>query len=164
MLLKSGIWFSSQYNRGEDGTLTTLPNQHVDTGMGFERIVRVLQEKNSNYDTDLWTPIFALIAQCAGAEAYGGALNDKTDIAYRILADHIRCLVVAIADGGRPGAAGREYVLRRILRRAVRHAHQTFGVDGPLLYKLVPAVVETLGDIFPEITKNEETHNTNYFR
>jgi alanyl-tRNA synthetase len=145
-----------QYNRGDDGALTPLPNQHVDTGMGLERIVRVLQGKNSNYDTDLWTPIFTLITKLTGAPAYGGDVQANTDIAYRVLADHIRCLVVAIADGGRPGAAGREYVLRRILRRAVRHAHQTFGVDGPLLYKLVPSVVETLGEVFPEIPKNEE--------
>jgi alanyl-tRNA synthetase len=145
-----------QYNRGDDGTLAPLPNQHVDTGMGLERIVRVLQGKNSNYDTDLWTPIFTLITKLTGAPAYSGDLHGQADIAYRVLADHIRCLVVAIADGGRPGAAGREYVLRRILRRAVRHAHQTFGVDGPLLHKLVPAVVETLGEVFPEIQNNEE--------
>ena len=145
-----------QYNRGDDGTLAPLPNQHVDTGMGLERVVRVLQGKNSNYDTDLWTPIFELITTLTGAPAYGGEIDSHTDIAYRVLADHIRCLVVAIADGGRPGAAGREYVLRRILRRAVRHAHQTFGVEGPLLYKLVPSVVGTLGEVFPEITKNEE--------
>jgi alanyl-tRNA synthetase len=145
-----------QYNRSDDGTLTPLPNQHVDTGMGLERIVRVLQGKNSNYDTDLWTPIFTLITKLTGAPPYSGDLHAHTDIAYRVLADHIRCLVVAIADGGRPGAAGREYVLRRILRRAVRHAHQTFGVEGPLLHKLVPAVVETLGEVFPEIQKNED--------
>ena len=144
-----------QYNRGDDGVLTPLPNQHVDTGMGLERVVRVLQGKNSNYDTDLWTPIFDLLTKLTGAPAYAGKLEDHTDIAYRVLADHVRCLVVAIADGGRPGSAGREYVLRRILRRGVRHAHQTFKVDGPLLYKLVPAVVQTLGEVFPEITKNE---------
>ena len=148
-----------QYNRGDDGVLTPLPNQHVDTGMGLERVVRVLQGKNSNYDTDLWTPIFDLLTKLTGAPSYGGGLENHTDIAYRVLADHIRCLVVAIADGGRPGSAGREYVLRRILRRGVRHAHQTFNVEGPLLYKLVPAVVETLGEVFPEITKNE-THVT----
>jgi alanyl-tRNA synthetase len=144
-----------QYNRSDDGTLTPLPSKHVDTGMGLERIVRVLQGKNSNYDTDLWTPIFADITKLTGSPPYEGKLDNQTDIAYRVLADHIRCLVVAIADGGRPGAAGREYVLRRILRRGVRHAHQTFGVDGPLLYKLVPSVVETLGNVFPEITENQ---------
>ena len=145
-----------QFNRGDDGVLTPLPNQHVDTGMGLERIVRVLQGKPSNYDTDLWTPIFDSIQKHTGAKAYCGKLEDPIDIAYRVLADHIRCLVVAIADGGRPGAAGREYVLRRILRRGVRHAHQTLGVEGTLLCKLVPSVVETLGDVFPEITSQQE--------
>jgi len=146
-----------QFNRGEGGSLTALPNKHVDTGMGFERIVRVLQGKSSNYDTDLWQPIFDAIQKCTGAEPYDSGTENQTNIAYRVLADHVRCLAVAIADGGRPGAAGREYVLRRILRRGVRHAHQTLGVDGPLLFKLVPSVVETLGDVFPEIKENEDT-------
>jgi len=145
-----------QFNRGDDGALTPLPSQHVDTGMGLERIVRVLQGKSSNYDTDLWAPIFDSIQKHTGAKEYCGQLEDHIDIAYRVLADHIRCLVVAIADGGRPGAAGREYVLRRILRRGVRHAHQTLGVEGTLLCKLVPSVVETLGDVFPEITSKQD--------
>ncbi len=145
-----------QFNRGDDGKLTSLPNQHVDTGMGFERIVRVLQGKNSNYDTDLWTPIFDRITELTGAPPYSRSIDSHIDIAYRVLADHIRCLVVAIADGGRPGAAGREYVLRRILRRGVRHARQTFGVGDPLLYKLVPSVVETIGDVFPEIKQQQK--------
>jgi alanyl-tRNA synthetase len=145
-----------QFNRGDDGTLTPLPNQHVDTGMGFERIVRVLQGKTSNYDTNLWAPIFDSIQDHTNSKPYGGAVDDHIDIAYRVLADHIRCLVVAIADGGRPGSVGREYVLRRILRRGVRHAHQTLGVEGPLLCKLVPSVVETLGDVFPEIALQQK--------
>jgi len=144
-----------QFNRGEDGSLTPLPLQHVDTGMGLERIVRVLQDKTSNYDTDVWSPIFRAIQKQTGCDAYGGGLESHIDIAYRVIADHIRCLVVAIADGGRPGSAGREYVLRRILRRAVRHAHQTLGVEGPLLYTLVSSVVETLGDTFPEIEQQQ---------
>ncbi|MBI69426.1 MAG: alanine--tRNA ligase [Phycisphaerae bacterium] len=146
-----------QFNRGEDGSLTPLPNQHVDTGMGFERITRVLQGKTSNYDTDLWTPIFERIQSLTGAAPYAGSLDAHIDIAYRVIADHIRCLVVALADGGRAGAAGREYVLRRILRRAVRHARQTFGVHEPFLCNVVPAVVETLGETFPEIA-NQQTH------
>ncbi|MDP7008472.1 MAG: alanine--tRNA ligase [Phycisphaerales bacterium] len=145
-----------QFNRGEDGKLTPLPNQHVDTGMGLERIVRVLQNKTSNYDTDLWTPIFDAIQNITRANPYQGTDNEAVDVAYRVLADHIRCLTVAIGDGGRPGSAGREFVLRRILRRAARHAHQTFGVDGPMLYKLVPSVVKTLGDTFPEIKEQQE--------
>ena len=146
-----------QFNRGDDGKLTPLPNQHVDTGMGLERIVRVLQNKTSNYDTDLWTPIFNSIQEVTGSKAYQGSDEDPVDIAYRVIADHIRCLTVALADGGRPGSAGREFVLRRILRRAARHAHQTHGVDGPMLYKLVPSIVETLGDTFPEIAE-KSTH------
>ncbi len=145
-----------QFNRGNDGSLTELPDQHVDTGMGFERIVRVLQNKTSNYDTDLWGPIFESIQNHTDAKAYQAESEDPVDIAYRVLADHIRCLVVAIADGGRPGPVGREYVLRRILRRGVRHAHQTLGVNGPLLYKLVPAVVETIGTTFPEISEQQD--------
>jgi alanyl-tRNA synthetase len=145
-----------QYNRGNDGILTPLPHKHVDTGLGFERIVRVLQGENSNYDTDLWSPLFEAITNLTGARPYGNSLDDPVDIAYRVLADHTRCLVVAIADGGRPGAAGREYVLRRILRRAARHARQTLGVDGPLLCDLVPSVVETIGCAFPELGKNAE--------
>lgn len=145
-----------QFNRGEDGTLSPLPNKHVDTGLGFERIVRVLQGKNSNYDTDLWSPLFEAITNLTGAPPYGNSLDDPIDIAYRVLADHARCLVVAIADGGRPGAAGREYVLRRILRRGARHARQTLGVDGPLLCDLVPSVVDTIGCAFPELEKHVE--------
>ncbi|MDP7004829.1 MAG: alanine--tRNA ligase [Phycisphaerales bacterium] len=145
-----------QFNRGDDGSLAPLPNKHVDTGLGLERIVRVLQGKTSNYDTDLWTPIFDAIQEHTGVKKYSESLEDHTDIAYRVLADHTRCLSVAIADGGRPGAAGREYVLRRILRRGVRHAHQTLGVDGPLLYKLVPSVVETLSDVFPELKEQQD--------
>ena len=145
-----------QYNRGDNGSLTELPNRHVDTGLGFERIVRVLQGKTSNYDTDLWMPIFEAIQKHTNARPYGGALEDHIDIAYRVIADHVRCLVVAIADGGRLGPAGREYVLRRILRRGVRHAHQTLEVEGPLLCKLVPAVAETLGDTFPEINEQKK--------
>ena len=145
-----------QYNRGEDGSLTPLPNQHVDTGMGLERIVRIIQGKDSNYDTDLWTPIFEAIQACTGAQAYSGKLDDAVDIAYRVLADHVRCLAIAIADGGHLGATGREYVLRRILRRGVRIAHQTFGVDSPLLYKLVHSVIETLGETFPELLEQQQ--------
>jgi alanyl-tRNA synthetase len=145
-----------QFNRGDDGSLTPLPNQHVDTGMGLERIVRVLQGKTSNYDTDLWTPIFNSIQRLTGSKPYQGTDDNAVDIAYRVIADHVRCLTVAIADGGRPGAAGREFVLRRILRRAARHAHQTLGVQGPLLFELVPSVAETLGETFPEIVEHAQ--------
>ena len=140
-----------QFNRREDGTLVPLPSQHVDTGMGLERIVRVLQNKRSNYDTDLWTPIFDAIDRETTAAAYGGVLDDPIDTAYRVIADHVRCLTVALTDGARPGPDGRGYVLRRILRRGVRMARQSLGAEEPLLCRLVPAVVETLGDAYPEI-------------
>ncbi len=143
-----------QFNRGEGGRLTALPARHVDTGMGLERLVRVLQHKDSNYDTDLFTPIFAMIRERTGARVYGGALEDPVDIAYRVIADHIRCLTAAITDGAVPSNEGRGYVLRRILRRAVRHARQTLAVQGPVLCDLLPAVVETLGGAFPDLTRD----------
>ncbi len=148
-----------QFNRapgsgGQPGKLTPLPAKHVDTGMGFERILRVLQGKQSNYDTDLWSPIFAAIEKRTGANPYRGSLEDHADIAYRVIADHMRCLTMAITDGAIPSNEGRGYVLRRILRRAVRHGHQTLGVKGAWLHELVPTVVESLGEAFPELKKN----------
>jgi alanyl-tRNA synthetase len=146
-----------QFNRAPGtGTLSPLPAKHVDTGMGFERITRVIQGKTSNYDTDLWLPIFAAIEQISGVQGYRGTLDDHVDIAYRVIADHVRCLTFAITDGARPSNEGRGYVLRRILRRAVRHAHQTLGVKGPMLCKLVPSVVQSLGEAFPELKKNPQ--------
>ncbi len=145
-----------QFNRNEKGILSPLPAKHVDTGMGFERIVRVLQGKTSNYDIDLWIPIFLAIEQRSGAAAYGGKLDDAVDVAYRVIADHMRCLTFAITDGAVPSNEGRGYVLRRILRRAVRHARQTLGVRGVFLQALVPSVVEAMGEAFPEIAKHGE--------
>ena len=145
-----------QFNRGPDGSLSPLPAKHIDTGMGFERMVRVLQGKASNYDTDVWTPLFDAIQECTGAPPYGSRLEDPVDIAYRVVADHVRCLAVALADGARPGNEGRAYVLRRILRRAVRIVHQSFKVHEPLLCRIVPSVVESLGDIFPELARDPE--------
>ncbi|MCA9285619.1 MAG: alanine--tRNA ligase [Phycisphaerales bacterium] len=140
-----------QFNREAGGVLKPLPARHVDTGMGLERLVSVLQDKRSNYDTDLFTPIFAAIQERTGARPYGGRLDDATDTAYRVIADHIRCLTMALTDGAVPSNEGRGYVLRRILRRAVRHGHQTLGVHGPFLCDLVPAVVASLGEAFPEL-------------
>ncbi len=140
-----------QFDRGPGGKLTPLPARHVDTGMGLERLVRVLQGKSSNYDTDLWEPIFAAIAARTGARPYTGAMDDPVDIAYRVIADHLRCLTVAIGDGALPGNEGRGYVLRRILRRAVRHAHQTLGVEGAALCDIVPVVVKQLVEAFPDL-------------
>ncbi|MEM1028521.1 MAG: alanine--tRNA ligase-related protein, partial [Planctomycetota bacterium] len=144
------------------GGLEPLPAKHVDTGMGFERIVRVLQGKVSNYDTDVFTPLFAAIQNVTGAQPYDGgvsggdSLTNPIDIAYRVIADHIRTLTFALTDGAHCGNDGRNYVLRRILRRAVRYGRQTLGVQGPFFYKLVPAVVENFKGPFPELTKAQD--------
>jgi alanyl-tRNA synthetase len=143
-----------QFNRTGESVLTPLPARHVDTGMGFERVVRVIQGKDSNYDIDLWQPIFAAISERTGAHPYQGRLDDPVDTAYRVIADHIRCLTMAINDGAIPSNEGRGYVLRRILRRAVRHAHQTLEIREPVLCDLVPSVIESLGDAFPELKQN----------
>ena len=145
-----------QFNRQQSGELVPLPAKHVDTGMGFERIVRVLQGVDSNYDTDVFQPIFAEIQKITGARGYQPgadkeALEDPINIAYRVIADHIRTLTFALSDGANCGNKGRDAVLRAILRRAVRFGHQTLGVEEPFFYKLVPAVVDNFGDVFPEI-------------
>lgn len=142
-----------QYNRLEDGSLKSLPNKHVDTGMGFERLTAVLQNKISNYDTDIFTPIFDEISRLTHKK-YGQEL--KTDIAFRVVADHIRTLTVAFADNGFPSNKGAGYVLRRILRRAVRFVYQALEVQTPFLYQLVPTVVQTLGKQFPEVKQREQ--------
>ncbi|MEM6507390.1 MAG: alanine--tRNA ligase-related protein, partial [Planctomycetota bacterium] len=131
-----------QYNRQQSGGLVPLPAKHVDTGMGFERIVRVLQGVDSNYDTDVFQPIFKAIQEVTGSRAYRpGAneaeLNDPVNIAYRVIADHIRTLTFALSDGAHCTNEGRGYVLRSILRRAVRFGKQTLGVEEPFFYKLV---------------------------
>ncbi len=194
-----------QFNRGADGKLTPLPAKHVDTGMGFERITRIVQGKNSNYDTDVFAPIFAAIQRVSGAPAYGGRMesdaaepsrddSDPTrdpsdrsrhrsepsrdregagtgtnpatsatgpahsalmrDVAYRVIADHIRTLTFAIRDGALPDKEGRGYVLRRILRRAVRYGWQYLNLHKVFLCELVPAVVDAMGDAFPKLREN----------
>jgi alanyl-tRNA synthetase len=150
-----------QFNRLTSGGLEPLPAKHVDTGMGFERVVRVLQGKDSNYDTDVFAPIFEAIQDVTGARAYqpGGddkALTDPINVAYRVIADHIRTLTFALADGAHCTNDGRGYVLRRILRRAVRYGRQTLGVQEPFFYKLVPAVVENFKGPFPELVKHAD--------
>jgi alanyl-tRNA synthetase len=143
-----------QFNRGEDKKLTPLPAKHVDTGMGFERITAVLQGKTSNYDTDVFTPIFAAIQRITQAPAYRGQLDNLHDTAYRVIADHIRTLTFALTDGAKPGNVGRDYVLRRILRRAERYGRQYLGTSRPFLCELVPAVVEVMGHAFPELQRD----------
>lgn len=141
-----------QYNRQADGSLVELPAKHVDTGMGFERIVAVIQGKNSNYDTDLFVPILKKISKLTGADDR----NPEDQVAMRVIADHIRALTFAVSDGALPSNEGRGYVLRRILRRAARFARK-IGVKEPLLYRLVPTVVELMGDAYPEL-KEKEIH------
>lgn len=150
-----------QYNREADGTLRPLPAQHVDTGMGFERLVSVLQDKRSNYDTDIFGPIFAKIQEMTGARPYEGKFGDEDkdgiDTAYRVIADHVRTLTFALADGGVPNNDGRGYVLRRILRRGARYARKKFNVPiGTFFSTLAPVVIEQNSELFPEIAKNQE--------
>ena len=140
-----------QFNRGADGKLTPLPARHVDTGMGFERVSAVLQGKTSNYDIDLFQHLFKAIHDLTGAEPYSGKLDDLRDTAYRVVADHIRALVFSLADGAVPSNEKRGYVVRSILRRAERFGRQYLGAKEPFLHRLVPSVVETMGDVFPEI-------------
>jgi alanyl-tRNA synthetase len=135
-----------QYNREHDQSLVELPAKHVDTGMGFERIVSVIQNVNSNYSTDLFVPIINKINELTGIKFPG---TDK-GVAHRVIADHIRALAFAITDGGLPSNEGRGYVLRRILRRAARFG-RTLNVREPFIYKIVPTVVEVMGDAFPEL-------------
>ncbi|HVT87922.1 MAG TPA: alanine--tRNA ligase [Tepidisphaeraceae bacterium] len=157
-----------QYNRNADRSLTPLPAQHVDTGMGFERICQVIQNKQDNYGIDLWEPIFAAIknlsditytgkypaTNAADPAAEGADPQLRHDIAFRVIADHLRCLTFALTDGAVPSNEGRGYVLRRILRRAVRFGRQQLELREPFLHKLVPVVVESMGGAFPELKKN----------
>jgi len=144
-----------QYNREESGTLKELPAKHVDTGMGLERLVSCLQNVRSNYDTDVFMPLFVAIERATGARPYMGRLAEQDqgniDTAYRVIADHIRTLTFAITDGALPSNVGRGYVLRRILRRAVRYGRQMLNAKPGFFSGLVPVVVENFGDAFPEL-------------
>jgi len=148
-----------QYDRQADRSLRPLPARHVDTGMGLERLVSILQGKPSNYDTDLFVPLFAAIERQTGdAIGYHGKLGkadpDGHDMAYRVIADHLRTLTFAITDGAIPSNEGRGYVLRRILRRAVRYGRQKLGAQNGFLSRLVPTLVEHMGEAFPELHKD----------
>ena len=144
-----------QYNRKADKSLDPLPKKHVDTGMGFERVTAVLQGKSSNYDTDIFLPLFDSITGITGTK-YNATLDGDQDIAMRVIADHARTLTFAITDGAVPGNEGRGYVLRRILRRAVRYARK-LDCHEPMLYRLVGVIADTMGGVFPELKKQQET-------
>ncbi|XP_067419565.1 alanine--tRNA ligase, cytoplasmic [Emydura macquarii macquarii] len=149
-----------QFNREADGILKPLPKKNIDTGLGLERLVSVLQNKMSNYDTDLFIPYFEAIQKGTGARPYTGKVGtedvDGIDMAYRVLADHARTITVALADGGRPDNTGRGYVLRRILRRAVRYSHEKLNAPKGFFASLVDIVVQSLGDAFPELKKDPD--------
>ena len=161
-----------QFNANPDGTFTPLPQRHVDTGMGFERVTAIIQgTKNltdfsgtiSNYDTDVFRPIFDEVETLSGKK-YGSTIpkqnsageneQQKIDVAFRVIADHVRALSFAIADGINPSNEGRGYVLRRILRRAVRYG-RSLGFHDPFFFKLVDVVAKTMGDVFPEVRKKQ---------
>ena len=142
-----------QYNRMADGSLTELPAKVIDTGMGFERLCMALQGKTSNYDTDVFQPIIKAIGAISGKE-YG---NDaQTDIAMRVIADHIRTISFSITDGQLPSNAKAGYVIRRILRRAVRYGYTFLGQKQAFMYKLVPTLIENMGDAYPELKQQQE--------
>ncbi len=142
-----------QYNRLANGQLVELPAKHVDTGMGFERLVRVLQGKTSNYDTDVFQPIIQEIAKMSSI-AYGK--EEKTDVAMRVVADHLRAVSFAIADGQLPSNNGAGYVIRRVLRRAVRYGFTFLGFEEPFVYKLLPILVSQMEHNYPEIKSQQE--------
>ncbi len=138
-----------EFNRVEGGALKPLPARHVDTGMGFERILSVLQGKRSNYDTDLFTPLFARIGELTDKRY--GASAAPLDVAFRVVADHVRAVTAAVADGAGPSNTGRGYVLRRLLRRAARFGRAELGMEEPFLFEVAPVVAQVLGDAFPEM-------------
>ena len=142
-----------QYNRKADGSLEGLPAKVIDTGMGFERLVRTLQGKTSNYDTDVFQPLIKAMAGMAGCQ-YGD--DEKKDIALRVIVDHVRAIAFAIADGQLPSNAKAGYVIRRILRRAVRYGYTFLDQKEAFIYKLVPVLVEEMGDAFPELPAQQK--------
>lgn len=148
------------FNRESDGSLKPLPRKHIDCGMGFERLVSVIQNKRSNYDTDIFQPIFEAIQKGTNAPAYQGKVGSEdvngVDMAYRVLADHARTLTIALSDGGRPDNVGRGYVLRRVLRRGVRYATEKLNAKPGFFASLVPTVCQVLGLTFPEVNRDPQ--------
>ena len=142
----------SEFNHNPDGTYTPLPKKNIDTGMGLERITSVVQNAATNFDTDLFIPIIRATEEISGSK-YG--VEKETDVAFKVIADHIRTVAFAIGDGAIPSNEGRGYVLRRLLRRAVRYAKQ-IGINRPFMYELVPVVGEIMVDFYPEVKENRE--------
>jgi alanyl-tRNA synthetase len=146
-----------QFNRKADGSLEELPAKHVDTGMGFERLCMVLQGKQSNYDTDVFTPLIHKIEKMSGKKyTFSYDLSHKSDIAMRVVADHLRAVAFTIADGELPSNTGAGYVIRRILRRAVRYYYSFLDVEEPFMYKLIPLLADQMAVAFPELKAQEE--------
>jgi alanyl-tRNA synthetase len=142
-----------QYNRKSNGVLEQLPSKHVDTGMGFERLCMVVQGKKSNYDTDIFQSIIREISEISGKK-YG--VNDSWDIAMRVIADHLRAVSFSIADGQLPSNNKAGYVIRRILRRAVRYGYNNLGMEDPFIFKLVPVLSDSMGDQYPELKSRKD--------
>jgi alanyl-tRNA synthetase len=145
-----------QFNRKADGSLEELPAKSVDTGMGFERLCRAVQGAASNYDTDLWRPLIGFLEEFSGITytgSYPGIQADwrKTDVAMRVVADHLRAVSFAIADGEMPSNTGAGYVIRRILRRAVRYYYSFLDLKEPVLYRMAPILAKEFDDVFPEL-------------
>jgi alanyl-tRNA synthetase len=143
-----------QYNRKKDGTLEPLPSTHVDTGMGFERLVRVIQNKTSNYDTDVFSGTIEATEKIVNKKYTSG--DDKPSVAFRVIADHIRAISFTIADGQLPSNTGAGYVIRRILRRAVRYYYSYLDYKQPLMHQLLPVIAEQFATVFPELKAQQD--------
>lgn len=150
------------FNRMKDGSLQPLPQCHVDTGMGFERLVRIIQNKSSNYDTDVFTPLIAKVEEITGLKYTSNEVKNiseeqnKTNIAIRVIVDHVRAVAFAIADGQLPSNTGAGYVIRRILRRAIRYGFTFLGTNEPFINKLVEVLANQMGEFFPEINSQQQ--------
>ena len=143
-----------QFNRKADGALEELPAKHVDTGMGFERLVRAMQQKTSNYDTDIFMPLIKRTEELSGINYSGG--DEKSDIAFRVIADHIRAVAFCIADGQLPGNTGAGYVIKRILRRAIRYGYSFLNFKQPFFNQLVEVLADQMQNVFPELSAQKE--------
>ncbi len=143
-----------QHNRKKDGSLESLPAKHVDTGMGFERLVRVLQNKQSNYDTDIFSGTIVAVEKLSNKKYKYS--DSKQDVAFRVIADHIRAIAFPIADGQLPSNTGAGYVIRRVLRRAVRYYYSYLDVKEPMLFKLIPLISDQFKNVFPELETQKD--------